>query len=51
MKKIYVVIKRKFPSKPILYMAKYLATYAQRNNVFFKKEKIIITIIPTPPQQ
>lgn len=35
MKKIYVVIKEKFPSEPVLYMAKYLATYAQRNSVFF----------------
>lgn len=34
MKKIYVVIKEKFPSKPVLYMPKYLATYAQRNTVF-----------------
>lgn len=35
MKKIYVVINEKFPSEPVLYVAKYLATYAQRNSVFF----------------
>lgn len=35
MKKIYVLIKEKFPSEPVLYMAKYLATYAQRNSVLF----------------
>lgn len=35
MKKIYVVIKEKFPSEPVLYMTEYLATYAQRNSVLF----------------
>lgn len=35
MKKIYVVINEKFPSEPVLYVAKYLATYAQRNSVLF----------------
>lgn len=35
MKKIYVFIKEKFPSEPVLYIAKYLDTYIQKNSVFF----------------
>lgn len=33
MKKIYVVIKEKFPSEPFLYIPKYLDTYVQKNSV------------------
>lgn len=33
MKKIYVVIKKKFPSEQITYMVKYLAIYIQRNGI------------------
>lgn len=35
MKKIYVVIKEKFPSEPVLYIPKYFDTYVQKNSVFF----------------
>lgn len=41
MKKIYVVIKKRFPSEKMMYMVKYLAIYLQRNG-------IIIIIIHSP---
>lgn len=43
MKKIYVVIKKRFPSEKMMYMVKYLATYLQRNGII-----IIIIIIHSP---
>lgn len=33
MKKIYVVIKKRFPSEKMMYMVKYLAIYLQRNGI------------------
>lgn len=41
MKKIYVVIKKRFPSEKMMYMVKYLAIYLQRNGI------IIIIHSPT----
>jgi len=50
MKKIYVVIKEKFPTEPVLYMAKYLGTYAQRNSVFFFVFLFVFLILPLHKQ-
>lgn len=47
MKKIYVVIKEKFPSEPVQYIPKYFDTYVQKNSVFFQYYSTTLTIAMT----
>lgn len=47
MKKIYVVIKKKFPSEQITYMVKYLAIYIQRNGIIIAIHLPTLTVVIT----
>lgn len=47
MKKIYVVIKKKFPSEQIVYMVKYLAIYIQRNGIIITIHLPTLTVVTT----
>lgn len=47
MKKIYVVIKKKFPSEQIMYMVKYLAIYIQRNGIIIAIHLPTLTVVIT----